>query len=313
MPRRLVLQLAQRLEELIAFDAEAADPQEIGIRVLHPRRDRAPIAVADIVFKVGDGLDLFRLEHFLSPRGHEERGRIFVRDDSDGLRRIAGAFVGGVEKLRQRLVRVRARQERREMPLVGGHVRHAHGVLDEHLVVALGDAHRGEDRRRAVGAEDEIHLVRGDELLVKRARHVGLRLIVLQHILDRPAQEPAGIVQLLDENLAGQLVHEPGLREGAGERQCLPHLDGISCRGCRPREGTNAQPGDTGHAGQHATPRPTVVVRHFSLPRRLHACSCHAGMGHLREIDPSWQGRLSRRALRASASRVRISRSSPPP
>jgi hypothetical protein len=92
-------------------------------------------------------------------------------------------------------------------------------VVDQHLVVALRHAHCRQDRAGRVRAHQQVHLVGGDELLVQRARHVGLGLVVLDDPFDRPAEQAAAFVQLLDVDFAHQLVDLRGRRQRAGQRQ----------------------------------------------------------------------------------------------
>ncbi len=103
-------------------------------------------------------------------------------------------------------------------------------MVDEELVVALRDRHRGEDRARRVRAHQQIDLVDGDELLVERAREVGLRLVVADDPLDGPAEETVLRVQLVDVDLADDLVHLPGRGERAGERERAADADRLARR-----------------------------------------------------------------------------------
>ena len=115
--------------------------------------------------------------------------------------------------------RIGAERPRRELALVLRHRRDAERMVDEHLVVALRDAHRRQDRAGGVRPHQQVDLVGGDQLLVERAREVGLRLVVLDDPLDLPAEQPAALVQLLDVDLADDLVHEARGGERPGQRQ----------------------------------------------------------------------------------------------
>ena len=134
------------------------------------------------------------------------------------------------------------------MHLVLGQVRHPEAVVDEHLLIALGDAHGGDDRARRVRAHQQVDLVHRDELLVERARDLGLGLIVEQHPLHRPAEKAVGSVQLLDVNLAGDLVEQRRRGERSGEGQRAPDPD----RGPGRRRDRGGCPGDDEHRGDQA-------------------------------------------------------------
>ena len=87
--------------------------------------------------------------------------------------------------------RIGTERPRRKLPVVLREVGNAERVMDEHLVVALRDAHGREDCAGRIRPQQQIDLVDGDELLVERAREVRLRLVVLDDPLDRPAEQAA--------------------------------------------------------------------------------------------------------------------------
>ena len=128
-----------------------------------------------------------------------------------------------------------------ELHVVLRHRRNAERVMDEHLVVALRHAHRREDRAGRVRSHQQVDLVGGDQLLVQRAREVGLRLVVLDDPLDLPAEQPAALVQLLDVDLANDLVHETGRGERARQRQRAADAD-RRLRALREHAGNRGQP-----------------------------------------------------------------------
>ena len=143
-------------------------------------------------------------------RRRELRGQ---DDHRFGRRRKLGHRVEN--DVRIGLVRLRAERRRREGAVVGLQLRNAHAALDHHLAEALRHAHRRQDRRRGVRPLDQVDLVDGDQLLVEAARHLGLGLVVEQHVLDGPAKEAVPAVDLLDHDLRGDLVDHRGLREEA--------------------------------------------------------------------------------------------------
>ena len=100
--------------------------------------------------------------------------------------------------------------------------------MHQHLVVALRHAHRREDGAGGVRAHQQVDLVGGDQLLVQRARQVGLGLVVLEHPLDRPAEQAAALVELLDVDLADELVDLRRGRERPGQRQRAADADRLA-------------------------------------------------------------------------------------
>ena len=104
-------------------------------------------------------------------------------------------------------------------------MRHAEAVVDEHLLVALRHAHRGDDGAGGIGAHQEVDLVDRDELLVERAGHLRLGLVVEQHPFHGTAEQAVALVQLLDVDLGGDLVQERGRGEGTRQRERAADLD----------------------------------------------------------------------------------------
>ena len=112
-------------------------------------------------------------------------------------------------------VRLRAERRRREGAVVGLQLGDAHAALDHHLAVALGHAHRRQDRRGGVRALDQVDLVDGDQLLIEAARDLGLGLVVEQHVLDRPAEQAVPAVDLLDHDLGRRSCGSPPSGQGS--------------------------------------------------------------------------------------------------
>jgi hypothetical protein len=120
-------------------------------------------------------------------------------------------------------------------------------VVHQHLAVALRHAHRRQDGAGGIGAHQQVDLVGGHQLLVQRARQVGLALVVLQHPFQLAAQPAAALVDLVDVDLADQLVHLRGGRQRPGQRQRAADADGLALRVHDARQaGCGGQAGGTG-------------------------------------------------------------------
>jgi len=77
------------------------------------------------------------------------------------------------------------------------------------------------------------------QLLVERAREVGLGLVVLHDPFHRAAEQAVLLVQLLDEDFADHLVHERRGRERPGQRERAADADRRARR--RGRRGLQGQ------------------------------------------------------------------------
>ena len=212
-----VVELAQRLEQQVALEAERADPQQFRIGFLHARRDRAEIAIAGFIFQIEQNLDAPLLGLLLHAKRHELRRRELRGQHHDGLGRRRQSRHAVEDDVGIGLVRLRAERRGGKRHVVGLQVRDAHAALDHHLAVALRHAHRRQDRRRGIRALDQIDLVDRDQLLVEAARRLGLGLIIEQHVFDGPPEQAVPLVDLLDHHLGGDLVNDRGLRQEAGE------------------------------------------------------------------------------------------------
>ena len=181
--------------------------------------------------------------------------RELAGDDGDGLGRVAG----GVERVEHgvghRHLGRRTGRPGRELPVVFGQARNAEGVVDEHLAVALGDRHGREDGARGIGPDQQVDLVDRDQLLIERAREVGLRLVVEQHPFDRPAEQAAALVEVLDIHLADDLVDHGGRGERAGQRQGAADTDRLARRLGQGRPAECQRQGAGGEAADHGAAR----------------------------------------------------------
>src|SRR6185295_6689105 len=91
------------------------------------------------------------------------------------------------------------------------HPGYEHGcVLREDVSVPLRHGHRGEDVGGGVGTHEEVDLVLRDELLVERGDLRLIRFVVADDPFDLAAEQPAGLVQPVDELPAGDLVDLTG-------------------------------------------------------------------------------------------------------
>src|SRR6266850_1248250 len=112
----------------------------------------------------------------------------------------------------------------------------------------------------------------GDQLLVERAREVGPRLVVLEHPLHGAAEQAVFPVELLDIELAHDLVDQPGRGERAGERKRAADADR---RARRRRERAVRRERQGEHSAEHGANRliygrhgvPSVAVPGFERAR----------------------------------------------
>src|SRR5437867_13354471 len=111
---------------------------------------------------------------------------------------------------------LRPERPSRELHHVYRERRNAERVVDKQLVIALLDAHRREDRAGRIGSHQQIDLVGRDELLVERTRKIGLRLVVPDDPFDLTTKQTAALVELLDVDLADDLVDEARRGERPG-------------------------------------------------------------------------------------------------
>jgi hypothetical protein len=136
-------------------------------------------------------------------------------------------------------------------------------MMDQDLVVALRDAHRGKNGAGGIGSHQQVDLVDGDELLIKRAREIGLRLVVLDDPFDGTAEQAVLLVELLDIDLADDLVDRRGRRERPGFGKRAADANGRPAGvGQRRRR---AQAGNREHDDRQ---RPTQNTRHEVPPTR---------------------------------------------
>jgi len=118
------------------------------------------------------------------------------------------------------------------MSVILRETRNAERVMNEDLVVALRDAHRGENRAGRVRTHQQVDLVDGNQLLIECARQIRFRLVVLDHPFDRTPEKPVFLVDLLDKDVAHQLMNNSGGSERAGQRKRTADPDRRSGRRC---------------------------------------------------------------------------------
>ena len=218
----------------------------------------AVVAVAELVLEMQHLGEAALLQHLARADRDGVHRRKLAGDDGDRLRRLGQLRRRIEDVVRPDVLRVERRARGLELHVVLGELRDAERCVQQHLVVALGHAHRGEDRGRRIGALDQVDVVRGDELLVERARQLGLRLVVAQHPLHRAAEQAAALVQVLDADLGGHLVDDRERGERPGERTACCRC-GSACPGAQHR----------GNAGGKSAPPAARARRRVDF----HACS----------------------------------------
>jgi len=151
-----------------------------------------------------------------------------VGRDRHPLRRRREALDGVEELLGHVLVRHRADRPCRELALVRQQRRDHGRVLRQDVAMPLGDGDGGQDVGRGIRPHDEVDLVLADEPLVE-LRHLRLvGLVVEDRPFDRPSEQAAVLVELLDELLTRDLVNGAGRREGTGEGERRADHDGFA-------------------------------------------------------------------------------------
>ena len=158
--------------------------------------------------------------------------------------------------------RVGAERPGRELHVVLGERRNAEGVVHQHLVVALRHAHRRQDGAGRIRPHQQVDLVGGDELLVQRAREVGLGLVVLQHPLDRAAEQAAALVEPARRRSRRRACGSaPWPTSGPVSASVLPMRIGPGCARARPEA-----------AARPATPAPSKVRRFIGSGCAVMSC-----------------------------------------
>jgi hypothetical protein len=182
---------------------------------LHARGDRAEIAVAELELEIQQFVQAALFRHLARAHGEEvDRGEL-AGDDGNGLDRSTAGRKSLEQSRRKRLLRVVTELIERKLHIVLSQLRYAKSVVDEQLALALGHSHRRQDRTGRIRSDDKVDP--GGESVVEGAGQVGLRLVVEQHPFDRAAEQPVSLVDLLEEDLSGELVNEPGRGEGTGQ------------------------------------------------------------------------------------------------
>ena len=242
-----VVELLERLGQQDQVHPDAADPQEVGIGLLHPSGDCAEVAVAELVLEIEHDSEPALLHDLLGPdRDEVHRGEL-ARHDGDRLRWPPGGDERVEDRAGHGRLRLRAHRLGREVHVVRLTSRiDEHGAREEELAVFLGHRHGREVSGGRVRADDEIHLVHRDQPLVERARDLGLGLVIEQDIFDRSSEQPVALVELLEVDLGGDLVDDRGRAERPrqGERSADPDR--------RPRRRAGRRPGEQGEAQRAA-------------------------------------------------------------
>jgi hypothetical protein len=264
--QRRVVDLLHRIEQLVAFEADGAVPDEVGVGLFDAAGNGAEVAVAEVPLQEQHLLEPTLLRHLAHAQRHEVHRRKLAGDDGDGLRRLGRRGQRVEHRGRHRLLGVGAERPRRKLLVVLGQARNAEGVVHQRLVVALGHAHGRKNGARGIRADEQVDLVGRYQLLVQRAREVGLGLVVLQHPLDRAPQQAAALVERLHVDLARELVHEPRGRQRPRERQRAAHADGLARGLLRGGGAAREQAGAEGTDSARGRDEGTTINAHFLSP-----------------------------------------------
>ena len=178
-------------------------------------------------------------------------------EDRDGLR-LRLLRRGEIEEAdREGVDALRPDRDHREVFVVVEFVVDAdRGEADRQLLVLDDGRHRRRDEIGAVGPEQQVDFVDGDQLGVD-ARHVRRRaLVVVDDELDRPAEQPALGVDVVAPDFERGVDHLARRSAGAGERQAHADLDRIAALRGRARQR---------RAARRSTPRRTCAAHSTHL------------------------------------------------
>src|SRR4030088_1196671 len=92
------------------------------------------------------------------------------------------------------------------MAPVGIRIGQRGSAVREDIPVALGNLHRHRNGRRAERTHDEIYLVLADQPLIEGRCLIGARLVIQQDPLYGATEQTSLLIELLEEQLAGDLV-----------------------------------------------------------------------------------------------------------
>jgi hypothetical protein len=127
---RRVVDLLQRVQELVSVEPDRAHPQEVRVGVLDSRRDRPEVTGAELELEEQHLAETPLLRDLASPQRQEVHRRELVRHDRDRLGRLRRRRQRVEEAVRNGLTRLRSHRPRREVTLVLCEVRDAEGVVD---------------------------------------------------------------------------------------------------------------------------------------------------------------------------------------
>ena len=123
--------------------------------------------------------------------------------------------------------------------------------MGEDVPITLNHCHGGGDVPGAIGTDDRVDLVLGDQSLVRGCSQVGRRLVIEQDPLHGAAEDPPGGIDPLDEDVSGRLVDRSRGGEHPGQGQGAPDPDRLPAghRGLGPGGGPGAGFGGGGRGG----------------------------------------------------------------
>ena len=217
--RRHIVDFFHRIEQQVAVQAHAADPDHIGLGLFDTGRDGTEITVAKLPLQV-NGLGQATLFHGLTRALGDKvhRGK-FAGQHGHGFGRFGARGHGIEHQIGPGALDLVGLAAHRKQHVVFGQGGQAKGVVQQQFAVALGNAHGRQNIGRGVGAHQQVDLVHGDQLLVQGARHIGLGLVVFEHPLHWAAQPTTAFVELFEVNLASDFLHHCRGTQGACECQ----------------------------------------------------------------------------------------------
>ncbi len=151
--------------------------------------------------------------------------RELAGDKGHRFRCLAGGCQCVEHRVGHRVARVRPERPGRKCHLILGERRYAKGVVHQHLVVALRNPHRRQDGTCGIWPHQQVHFVRGHQLLVHGARQIGLGLVVLHDPLDFAPEQAATCVELFHIDFTDQFVRQCRGRQRPGQGQCAAYAN----------------------------------------------------------------------------------------
>ena len=230
-----------------------ADIDDIRIGGPYRAHHRREIGCARRIALVVDDLEAVLLD-FLAGAVRGALGELGVGgEDRDGLW-LGCLRRGEIEEAdREGVDALRTNRDHREVFRVAELIVDADGgETDRHLVVLDDDRHRRRNEVGAVGSEQQVDFVDGDELGVD-VRYIRRRaLVVIDDELDRAAEQPALGVDVVAPDLKRGVDHLARRGPGAREREAHADPDRIAALRGRPGNETKSDDERSAKAAQRA-------------------------------------------------------------